>query len=94
MNTEELYQVILLRKQTKSKGSYVASLFREGIDTIVQKVGEEAVETVVAAKGKSKQRVIEEVADVWFHILVLLAHWNITPKDIFTQLEKRHREKK
>ena len=91
MTTEELYQIILNRKQNPKEGSYVSSLFKLGMDRISQKVGEEAVEVVVASAQETKQRVIEETADLWFHTLVLLAQLNIEPKEIFEELEKRHK---
>lgn len=92
MILEELYKIIEDRKENMPKGSYVASLFREGKDRIIQKVGEESIEVVIAAKNEGKKRVISEVADLMFHILVLLSVCNIKPKDIFQELGKR-REK-
>jgi len=89
MTLEELYNTILSRKKKMPEGSYVASLFRDGDDRIVQKVGEEAVEVVIAAKNTSKQRIISEVADLLFHLLILLASKGITLPDILNELEKR-----
>lgn len=71
------------------KNSYTASLFQKGKDQIIQKVGEEAVEVVVAAKNESKKEIISEMADLWFHCLVLMASLGITTTDIFQELEKR-----
>lgn len=90
MTLEELYNTILSRKKKMPEGSYVASLFRDGDDRIVQKVGEEAVEVVIAAKNTSKQRIISEVADLLFHLLILLASKEITLPDILNELGKRH----
>ena len=73
------------------KDSYVASLFRGSNDRIIQKVGEEAVEVVIASKNSDKKRLIEETADLWFHILVLLASKNISLDKIFEELEKRQK---
>lgn len=70
--------------------SYIASLFREGEDRIIQKVGEEATEVVIASKNKSKDRIISETADLIFHLLILLSFKNISPQDIFKELDKRH----
>lgn len=89
MNIQDLYQVIENRKKNKPDDSYVASLFRSGKDFILQKVGEEAVEVVIAAKNESKKRVISEVADLWFHILVMLSYLKIKPEEIFDELERR-----
>lgn len=74
------------------KGSYVASLFREGEDRIIQKVGEEATETIIAAKGKNKERIISEVADLWFHTLIMLSAFQIKPSEIFEELGKRRKK--
>lgn len=84
-----LYKLIEKRKKELPEGSYITSLFKEGEDKIVQKVGEEAVEVVIAAKGKIKQRVIEEFADLLFHSLILLSYLGIKPKEILDELEKR-----
>lgn len=86
---DQLYNLIEKRKKELPEGSYIASLFNQGEDRIVQKVGEEAVEVVVAAKGKVKQRVIEEFADLLFHSLILLSYLGIKPKEILDELEKR-----
>lgn len=96
MNLEQLYKIIQDRKKQMPKNSYTASLFQEGKDRIIQKVGEEAVEVVIAAaksdlaaKNESKKEIISEMADLWFHCLVLLTSLGITPTDIFEELEKR-----
>lgn len=90
MTIEELYNIILDRKQNPKPESYVSSLFKQGLNKISQKVGEEAVEVVVAVGSESKQRVIEETADLWFHTLVLLVELGINPNEILEELEKRH----
>lgn len=89
MTLEELYQIIENRKQFKPDNSYVASLFNKGNDRIVQKVGEEATEVIIAAKNENNQELIKEVADLWFHTLILLATRGITPQDIFDEFERR-----
>lgn len=91
MKISKLYNLIEKRKQDLPEGSYTTSLFKEGGDKIIQKVGEEAVEVVVAAKGKSKQRVIEEFADLLFHSLILLSYLGIKPKEILDELERRNK---
>lgn len=89
MTLEELYKVILDRKKNLPKDSYVTSLFRKGRDGIIQKVGEEATEVVIAAKNKTREKLVSEVADLWFHTLVLLADRQITISEILAELEKR-----
>lgn len=89
MTLEELYKVVEDRKRRMPKDSYVASLFKKGKDEIIQKVEEEAIEVIVAAKNESKQRIISEVADLFFHTLVLLCAKNINFSDILNELEKR-----
>jgi phosphoribosyl-ATP pyrophosphohydrolase len=89
MTLEELYNTILSRKKEKPEGSYVAALFREGDDRIVQKIGEEAVEVVIAVKNKSRKRMISEVADLLFHLLILLASREIEPSEILLELKRR-----
>lgn len=89
MTLEELYEIIQDRKEEMPENSYVASLFRDGKDRIIQKVGEEATEVIIAAKNETKKRIISEVADLLFHILIMLADFNIKPKDILRELKKR-----
>ena len=72
-------------------GSYVASLFKAGQDKIIQKVGEEAIEVIIAAKNENKQRIICEVADLWFHILVMLVNFDIGPDEIMKELDNRNK---
>jgi phosphoribosyl-ATP pyrophosphohydrolase len=93
MNTERLYQIIEERKNSMSENSYVASLNKEGLSKIAQKVGEEAIEVIIAAKDKNEEEVVKEVADLWFHTLVLLSNLNIDPSKVFDELERRHEEK-
>lgn len=92
MTLEKLYKIIQDRKTNRPGGSYTASLFNEGEDRIIQKIGEEAVEVIIAAKGRGKQKVISEMADLWYHCLVLLAKLNIKPEDIYKELEKRRKK--
>lgn len=89
MTLEELYEIIQDRKEKMPENSYVASLFRDGKDRIIQKVGEEATEVIIAAKNETKKRIISEVADLLFHILIMLSDFNIKPKDIRRELKKR-----
>ena len=71
------------------KQSYVASLFVKGQDSILKKIGEEATELVMAAKDESREKIIYETADLWFHSLVALAHFGIRPEDILNELARR-----
>ena len=78
------------RKGADPGTSYVASLLARGDDAILKKIGEEATETVLAAKGTDPAALVHEVADLWFHCLVLLAARNLTPADIVAELQRRH----
>ena len=69
--------------------SYVASLFAKGDDAILKKIGEEATETVLAAKDGDPARITAEVADLWFHCLVLLARHGLSPADVLAELARR-----
>ncbi len=93
MTLEELYKIIEDRKKNMPKESYVASLFRDGKDRIIQKVGEEATEVIIAAKNDSKERLIEEIADLWFHSLILLFASNITIDEISEEFKKRNEKR-
>lgn len=89
MTLEELYKTIVSRKTELPKGSYVASLFKGDEDRIIQKVGEEATEVVIAAKNTSKERLVSEMADLLFHTLVLLVDRGINLEEVMEELEKR-----
>lgn len=89
MTLKKLLKIIEERKEKMPEGSYVASLFKEGKERIIQKVGEEAVEVIIVAKNESKKRIISEIADLIFHLLVLLSEFNITLQDIEKELAKR-----
>ena len=91
MNIQSLFKIIEDRKRNPNEKSYTASLFNEGLPKIAQKVGEEGTEVVVAALAQEDQRLIEEVADLTFHTLVLLSARGLTPAHIMAELEKRHK---
>lgn len=91
MTLEELYKIIEDRKKKMPKDSYVASLFKKGADKIIQKIGEESTEIVIAAKNESKQGIISEIADLLFHLLVLMSSFQIQPNDILKELGKRNK---
>jgi phosphoribosyl-ATP pyrophosphohydrolase len=86
-----LFDVIEARKEYPSEQSYTSSLFAAGLPKIAQKVGEEGTEVVVAALAQDDGRLIEEVADLTYHTLVLLAARGLKPQDIWAELEKRHK---
>lgn len=92
MTLAELYTVIAARKQNPPAGSYTAQLFAAGEDEMVKKVGEEAVEVILAVKGQGEARVISEVADLFYHTLVLLAARGLTLKDVEAELTRRHQK--
>ncbi len=84
-----LMEVLEQRKQESADASYVASLYAKGLDSILKKIGEEAAETIIAAKGDDDEQVIYETADLWFHSLVLLAHRGLSAEQVLTELERR-----
>ncbi len=85
----ELASELEQRKSANAADSYVASLYKRGTDTILQKVGEEAIETIIAVKSGVKQDIISETADLWFHTLVMLAEQGLGPADVLAELERR-----
>jgi phosphoribosyl-ATP pyrophosphohydrolase len=84
-----LMAVLESRKGGDPSSSYVANLYDQGIDTILKKIGEESVETILAAKSGDKEQIIYETADLWFHSLVLLAQQNITAQQVLDELDRR-----
>ena len=92
MNIQWLFDVIEDRKKNPTENSYTTSLFAEGLPRIAQKVGEEATEVIVASLAQNEGRLIEEVADLTYHTLVLLSARGIKPEQILAELEKRHRK--
>ncbi len=90
MSIQWLFDVIEDRKKNPLEKSYTSSLFAEGLSRIAQKVGEEGTEVVVAALAQDDQRLIEELADLTYHTLVLLSARGLTPGHIQAELKKRH----
>jgi phosphoribosyl-ATP pyrophosphohydrolase len=86
---EKLAEVIEARKAATADASYVASLFDKGMNTILKKIGEEAAETIVAAKEDDDSQLVYETADLWFHTLVMLSARGLGPGDVLTELERR-----
>ena len=85
----DLARVLELRKQGDPETSYVARLYNKGLPAILKKIGEEATETVMAAKDGDPRRIVAETADLWFHCLVMLAHFGLKPGDVVAELERR-----
>ena len=85
-----IYQIIQERKQQgDGEKSYVKSLFDKGLDKILGKIGEEATEAAVAGKGGNREEVVSEVADLFFHVLVLLGYYDLPPERIYAELRRR-----
>ncbi|MBI5640688.1 MAG: phosphoribosyl-ATP diphosphatase [Nitrospirae bacterium] len=93
MILDDIQKVILERKANPTAESYVASLLAKGRDEILKKIGEEAVEVIIASKAGDRNQIIHELADLWFHCLVLMAEEGITHDDVFAELEKRRQNK-
>lgn len=85
----QLADIIDSRKGGKSSESYVARLFALGDDAILKKIGEEATETVLAAKDGIGERIVSETADLWFHCMVMLSHYGLRPEDVLQELSRR-----
>ena len=92
MSIQWLFDVIEDRRNNPSEKSYTSSLFADGLPRMAQKVGEEGTEVVVAALAQDDERLIEEVADLAYHTLVLLSARGINPGQVLAELEKRHRK--
>lgn len=90
MILKELFQIIEDRKADMPEGSYTAGLLEAGEDEILKKVGEEAMEVLLAAKGEGDQRLVEELADLFYHALVLLAARDLRLVDVEKELARRH----
>jgi phosphoribosyl-ATP pyrophosphohydrolase len=84
-----LAQVIEERRAGDPEKSYVARLFHKGTDTILKKIGEEATETVIAAKDGDREKLVYEVADLWFHSMLALSAFGLKPADVLAELERR-----
>lgn len=84
-----LAAVLASRRGADPDRSYVARLFAKGEDAILKKIGEEATETVMAAKDGDRARIVAECADLWFHTMVMLAHYDLSPADVLAELARR-----
>lgn len=85
----ELAVTLEARKHADPDGSYVARLYAKGLDAILKKVGEEAAETLLAAKNGDPEHLVRETADLWFHTLVMLAHQDLGPDAVLNELQRR-----
>jgi len=86
---DKLAEVLESRKTAGADTSYVAGLYRQGLDAILKKMGEEATETIIAAKSGKREEIIHETADLWFHTLVMLSHLNLKPAEVLAELDRR-----
>ena len=86
---ERLADIIESRKNADPESSYVSRLLSRGEDGILKKIGEEATETVMAAKDGDRLRIVGETADLWFHSLIMLAHYGLRPSDVLFELRRR-----
>ncbi|MDQ6957659.1 MAG: phosphoribosyl-ATP diphosphatase [Mariprofundaceae bacterium] len=85
---KELAQILEARKNESPETSYVASLYAKP-DKMLEKIGEEATETIIAAKNDDREQIIHETADLWFHTMVMLASKNLSPDDVLDELARR-----
>ncbi len=86
---DRLAETLEARKNADPQSSYVAKLYAKGLDSILKKVGEEAAETIIAAKDGDREQIIYETADLWFHTLVMLAQAGLHPNDVLNELARR-----
>ena len=94
MQLQDLYNIVADRKANPQEGSYTCFLFEKGMEEISKKVGEEAIEVILAANQQSDQRTIEEAGDVLYHLMVLLAARDIPISAVMDELQKRHQPQK
>lgn len=85
----KLAEVLEARKTADANSSYVAGLYAKGLDAILKKIGEEATETVIAAKQGNAEQIVHETADLWFHTLIMLAQQGLGPDAVLDELERR-----
>lgn len=86
---DRLAETLEARKSADPQSSYVAKLYAKGMDSILKKIGEEATETIIAAKDGDREQIIYETADLWFHTLVMLAQAGLHPNDVLNELARR-----
>ncbi len=88
-----LYQTVMERRENPQEGSYTCYLFEKGIDKILKKCGEECSEVIIAAKNGNNEETVYEIADLFYHITVLMAQQGITPDEVNAELLKRSQKK-
>lgn len=86
---EELQNVLSARLDADPEQSYVASLYQKGLDHILKKIGEESSEVIIAAKSTNSSDLVKEVADLWFHCMVLLVDKGLSAQDVLHELDRR-----
>lgn len=86
---DRLAELLEQRKSADPQTSYVAKLYSKGMDSILKKIGEEATETIIAAKDGDPEKIIYETADLWFHCMVMLAQAGLKPQDVLDELARR-----
>lgn len=86
---DRLTEVLRERKSAPPDSSYVAGLYAKGLDKILEKVGEESVETIIAAKNGDSKQLVYETADLWFHCMIMLSHQGLEAKDVLHELARR-----
>jgi phosphoribosyl-ATP pyrophosphohydrolase len=86
---ERIAASIEKRKKASPENSYVASLFAKGDDAMLKKIGEEATETVLAAKSGDKLHLVREITDLWFHCMIVLARHGLGPEDVLAEMKRR-----
>ena len=87
---EKLYKVVLDRKANPQEGSYTCYLFDKGLDKILKKVGEECTEVIIGGRKEDREETIYEIADLTYHVMVLMVQMGISLEDVTRELEKRH----
>ena len=85
-----LYDLLVGRKQDKPQGSYTTYLFEKGLDKILKKIGEESTEVIIAGKAEDRKETVYEIADLAYHVMVLMVQQGITLEEIQTELASRH----
>lgn len=88
----DLYNIVISRKEQPSENSYTCYLFEKGIDKILKKVGEESAEVIIAAKNGKNEDTVNEMCDLMYHLLVLMAQQGIKPEDLYAVLEERRKK--
>lgn len=89
---DELYEVAIERRENPQEGSYTCYLFDKGLDKILKKIGEEAAETIIAAKNGIKDDTVGEISDLLYHLTVMMANEGIMPAEVKAELARRHQK--